>query len=97
MVDWVAALRSGNFKQGKTYLNKDNVFCCLGVLCEVAHVPKTVSQSYIKYDGDAIALTKKLREQFNISYPQVDHLIGMNDNVPHKSFNEIADWIEANL
>jgi hypothetical protein len=34
---WVAALRSGRFKQGFGMLNENNeFFCCLGVLCEVA-------------------------------------------------------------
>jgi hypothetical protein len=34
---WVAALRSGNYMQGKGFLhNKDeNTFCCLGVLCDM--------------------------------------------------------------
>jgi hypothetical protein len=33
---WVAALRSGTYKQGSCYLRdiKDN-FCCLGVLCDL--------------------------------------------------------------
>lgn len=34
---WVAALRSGEYKQGKNLLHnrEDNTFCCLGVLCKV--------------------------------------------------------------
>lgn len=34
--EWLDALRSGNYKQGKGYLkdNKDE-FCCLGVLCDL--------------------------------------------------------------
>ena len=32
---WVAALRSGKFKQGKGHLHKGDEFCCLGVGCEV--------------------------------------------------------------
>lgn len=33
---WVKALRSKKYKQGKGFLrNDDNSFCCLGVLCEV--------------------------------------------------------------
>jgi len=32
---WLAALRSGEFKQGNGYLNRDGGFCCLGVLCEL--------------------------------------------------------------
>ena len=39
---WIAALRSGEYKQGKNRLhsNEDNSFCCLGVLCEVAGYKK---------------------------------------------------------
>lgn len=33
--DWVAALRSGEYKQGRARLqNVDNEFCCLGVLVD---------------------------------------------------------------
>ena len=34
---WLAALRSGKYKQGESYMyNKyDNSYCCLGVLCEI--------------------------------------------------------------
>lgn len=33
---WVAALRSGEYEQGRSYLNRDGKYCCLGVLCELA-------------------------------------------------------------
>ena len=32
---WVKALRSGEYEQGRGYLQHDGKFCCLGVLCEV--------------------------------------------------------------
>ena len=32
---WIAALRSGEYKQGKGYLRKGDRFCCLGVLCDL--------------------------------------------------------------
>lgn len=34
---WLAALRSGKYKQGNNFMyNKnDNSYCCLGVLCEI--------------------------------------------------------------
>ncbi len=37
---WVAALRSGNYRQGQRAMRKESmfggdVFCCLGVLCDV--------------------------------------------------------------
>ena len=35
---WVAALRSGDYKQGRVYLHNSegDTWCCLGVLCDVA-------------------------------------------------------------
>lgn len=33
---WVAALRSGEYRQGKDALHKDGAYCCIGVLCKVA-------------------------------------------------------------
>lgn len=33
---WVDALRSGDYKQVEGALRKDDQFCCLGVLCDVA-------------------------------------------------------------
>lgn len=33
---WVAALRSGNYAQGRGHLKEDAGYCCLGVLCELA-------------------------------------------------------------
>lgn len=34
-VRWLAALRSGEYKQGKDYLRKNDSFCCLGVACNL--------------------------------------------------------------
>lgn len=34
---WVEALRSGKYKQGRQALrNKDEEYCCLGVLCDIS-------------------------------------------------------------
>jgi hypothetical protein len=33
---WVAALRSGEYQQGRNFLRTDEGFCCLGVLCDLA-------------------------------------------------------------
>lgn len=32
---WVDALMSGEYKQGDSWLNRNDKFCCLGVLCDV--------------------------------------------------------------
>lgn len=35
--EWVTALRSGEYRQGKGFLrNSDDEYCCLGVLCDLA-------------------------------------------------------------
>ena len=34
--EWVAALRSGKYKQGKGALSTEDRFCCLGVACEIS-------------------------------------------------------------
>jgi hypothetical protein len=33
---WTAALRSGEYRQGRNYLRRNDRFCCLGVLCDLA-------------------------------------------------------------
>jgi hypothetical protein len=33
---WVAALKSGQYQQGRTALRYRDNFCCLGVLCDIA-------------------------------------------------------------
>jgi hypothetical protein len=38
---WIAALRSGQYPQGNGYLLLDGKYCCLGVMCEVADIPRT--------------------------------------------------------
>lgn len=32
---WIAALRSGDYKQGDRRLRQDDFYCCLGVLCDL--------------------------------------------------------------
>ena len=64
---WVAALRSGKFRQGRRQLRRNfgdgqNEFCCLGVLCELAVADGVIPPydnpacGYRSYDG-AINLT----------------------------------------
>ena len=33
---WIQALRSGEYKQGKSFLRLGEEYCCLGVLCSLA-------------------------------------------------------------
>lgn len=61
---WVAALRSGEYKQGKGVLSDGKEFCCLGVLCDLAvkeggvltigvdtSMPDELDETSVIYDG----------------------------------------------
>ena len=55
---WVAALRSGEYKQGRLYLchtdeEGQTTHCCLGVLCEIAGLQKKLNPT----DDDKGVLT----------------------------------------
>lgn len=72
---WVEALRSGEFEQGTHRLrNRDNTYCCLGVLCELAVesgvIPPAIEaphhdgseQSAAYFSGTAIDLPPEVLE-----------------------------------
>lgn len=104
---WVAALRSGEYKQGKGTLKERGdcppLYCCLGVLLEITF-PGSVD-----VPRDDEQMTREELGHFDISVQDQDKLITMNDTgVTYEgdkihplsepmSFPEIATWIEENL
>jgi len=89
---WVAALRSGEYKQHRSVANdkyntEGAVFarCCINV---GAHV-------VVGAEADDMTTVTSVRA-LNLDEFTVSHLINMNDR-QKKNFNEIADWIEVNL
>lgn len=108
---WVEALESGNFPQGTGSMNYDGKFCCLGVLCEVAGLPKQQvpgnnSFGYHEYGEDptdpyapvgATAVPPVLfwGEQ-GMNYEDAMRFYGMNDKLK-MTFPEIAQWIRENV
>ena len=96
---WIAALRSGKYKQGTGSLRKNDKFCCLGVLCDIVdsskwELPRSEGTPIV-YDSRTSYLPEKIKNNLNIEYRQQKDLAELNDE--GKSFNEIADWIEENL
>lgn len=70
---WVKALRSGEYEQGTHQLVKDNKYCCLGVLCEIAHKSGVVELKTGQDHMDVTRLFYGTPEEFNITYkPNVD-------------------------
>lgn len=92
---WVAALRSGKYKQTTSVLKhvseRDNLsYCCLGVLCEISPRVK-------KLNGDEdIILSTDALNYAGFDYAVSGQLQSMNDDGGN-GFKRIATWIEKNL
>lgn len=104
---WVAALRSGEYKQGVSYLwneEKDS-FCCLGVAGVLCGIPKNVMKyrpwfHHLPLGIPIESVPPLLRPGLSTSNGIPEKLAEMNDGRMGErwhSFSEIADYIEANL
>lgn len=108
---WVAALRSGEYKQGKERLHtaKDDSYCCLGVLCEVAvkaGVDLAIDAYSVgkSYDNDGHTLNEKVQTWAGLldcnprtsegEYEDLE-LAGLNDQ--GYTFEQLAAVIERDL
>ena len=93
---WLKALRSGRYKQGHNRLYEDREYCCLGVLCKAMDTPIRKYAGFLS--GDILA-------KAGITGQQESRLVGLNDGhhshsggyIEPKTFDQIADWIEAHL
>lgn len=96
---WVAALRSGNYKQTQERLRDESGHCCLGVLCEVFDPTRWLpdGSNYYEYQGDPsdINLPYTVKYEVGINSDNEDTLMEMNDS--GKTFTEIADFIEKEM
>lgn len=100
---WIAALKSGEYKQGTGYLKKDGKYCCLGVLCDL----------HAKETGNSFTPSEEYLKQIRILPIEVKNWAGLINNygrfesndLPYDtlwqlndmagfSFPEIADIIE---
>lgn len=101
---WVAALRSGKYRQGRSYLRCNKEFCVMGVACDLMRSKLIVSRVFggiFKYDySDSVlpirvqkALGLKTRVGFLTNHlGRCTDLIELNDT--GLTFTEIADLIE---
>jgi hypothetical protein len=65
---WVAALKSGEYEQGKSFLKCDDKFCCLGVLTDL-HIKEngrewemSSSEGVYKYEVNSMFLSGSVVE-----------------------------------
>jgi hypothetical protein len=92
---WVAALRSGEYEQGRRQLRAGDTYCCLGVLCVVASIPLNgIGTSCVSPSGADLDY-RPLRDLLG-DRGGAGELMAMND-LDRRSFAQIAAYIEANL
>lgn len=104
---WVAALRSGEFKQGAGRLRKAENYCCLGVACELyrrqdpaGHQWTEVLKEVFNFMDKADSLPEPVRLWLGLTQPSGAYtadisisLAGKNDE--GVTFTELADLIES--
>lgn len=103
-IKWLKELRSGKYKQGYGGLrNRDNEFCCLGVLCDIspwdgAWEPPGFGKAYYSYvasggeEFDAV-LPEELMADVGLSLKEIRDLADLNDR-RRLMFEQIADHLE---
>lgn len=94
---WVAALRSGEYKQTKKTLQDEFGYCCLGVACHVLYPEKLVCQN-----GYILGAMPENQLYIPIWLKTIDYdfktktgvrLSELNDSGKY-TFNNIANFIE---
>lgn len=99
---WVAALRSGEYKQAKQYLRRGNSYCCLGVLCDLYAKDRLVQWNGNTFDNRDQDLSSNvcawvgLRDRDGAYMTKSGVEISLtNRNDTGNTFSEIADIIES--
>lgn len=92
---WVAALRSGDYAQGANALRTQDVFCCLGVLCDLSG--KTYAHSDLFLPYDVLRWAGLFSNSPRVLYQGSSRaLVYLNDKLG-LTFNQIADLIEEQM
>ena len=93
---WLAALKSGEYKQGKGRLRRDrsgeqDTYCCLGVLCDLSISHHNAASCWV----DSLSVRLKLRDingGNNRSFKVNDNSIAFVGSLPH----EVMEWAGLN-
>lgn len=100
LVEWLDALRSGEYLQTKKALKDDLGYCPLGVLCEISKLgtwePEPNSKK-LQYLGQINYLPEKVAEWAGMSQKEKSSVVGfmiVYNDTQNLSFLELADLIE---
>jgi hypothetical protein len=96
---WIAALRSGRYKQAKGFLNTDNgYYCCLGIGCELFIDEEQKRRNTIGNLFGRLPCDQPKSPEWLINFDHYffiktgEYISNYNDR--GETFNEIADMIE---
>jgi hypothetical protein len=82
--EWVAALRSGEYRQGIGKLRgSGDTFCCLGVLCDLAEKAGIVRSHNNTYSGDYMYYFEDGTEEKSILPITVQEWAGLPQQNPY--------------
>lgn len=101
--EWIAALTSGNYRQGNERLrwydwedsDAGESFCCLGVLCDVIN-PNGWNDSAGHWDVGSFCHTDSYAPEAFLDLKIQEKLATFNDDESW-TFDMIAEWIGENL
>ena len=104
---WIAALRSGEYQQGRERLKDGDNFCCLGVACNI-HPKAEAYELYLHYPSNWIMHDYGINETHDlenlnqvfkcpVTYNNLAFYLAWANDSLGWNFNQIADWIEKNL
>jgi hypothetical protein len=103
---WLTALRSGDYRQGQSYLRQGEQYCCLGVLCDLYskavgpewREPREDDPDQVRsmLDED-IALPFEVQEWAGLELEGDNPVSLATHNDTGATFEELADIIEAKL
>ena len=94
--EWVKALRSGEYKQGRSCLmDEDGCYCCLGVLSKVqGRLNSYGVDGGTGYGGSSVTLShdNPLRKWLKQAggFPNGGHVQGVDSNGDERPYNELA-------
>jgi hypothetical protein len=92
LTTWIEALRSGKYEQGSGALERNEKFCCLGVLAKEMDIPyNPVIEGENEFNSN---IYNSLGKGLDLMGLSSDTLIDLNDR-EQLSFKSIADYIES--
>lgn len=100
---WLAALVSGEYRQGTDVLFNGRSYCCLGVACRITGMRSRKGDSGFRYFGDEFSHAPKSIVEYlalrgpngSAKHGQQWSLISMNDTLG-KTFKQIAEIVRSN-